>query len=181
MEKINSAMKSKTKAANMNRLTRDELTELATLAAETRDHWLATQCWLYAKKRRKKSREAILAPLTAADMEPIKWWEKALRASRTIRKTTRGNHHLYVVQLDGYVANSRYGLYVGESSYTPERRFVNHKNNQHASRHVYRKGQCLLPELYQHLNPLSRAEAKELEAQLAEAFREVGIRTEGGH
>ncbi len=167
--------------SDATRLTTDELVELSTLAAETLDPVLATVCWLGAKRRRQKSRDAILAPLASAGLQPIEWWEQALQASRQIRKTSSGNHHLYVVLLDGYAAGSRYGLYVGESRYTPERRFEHHKGGRHASRHVLRKGLCLLPELYRHLNPLSRAEAKALEPRLAEAFRQVGIRTEGGH
>ncbi len=163
------------------RLTTEELVELSMLAAQMQDPVLATHCWLVAKRRRKKSRDAILHPLIRAGLQPIDWWEQALQASQRIRKTTGGNHHLYVVLLDGYAAGSRYGLYVGESRYTPERRFENHKSGKHASRHVQRKGVRLLPELYRHLNPLSRAEAKALEPQLAAVFREMGIRTEGGH
>ncbi len=167
--------------ADLTRMTTEELVELSMLAAEMRDPVLATHCWLGAKRRRNKNREAILGPLARAGMQPIDWWEQAREASLKIRKTTGGNHHLYVVLLDGYVAGSRYGLYVGESRYTPERRFANHKSGEHASRHVLRKGVCLLPELYRHLNPLSRAEAKALEPPLAADFREIGIRTEGGH
>ncbi len=167
--------------ADLTRLNTEELVELSTLAAQTRDPVLATHCWLGAKRRRSKNREAILDPLIRAGMQPIDWWEQALQASQYLRKTTSGNHHLYVVLLDGYAAGSRYGLYVGESRYTPERRFENHKSGKHASRHVQRKGVCLLPELYRHLNPLSRAEAKALEPELAAVFSEIGIRTEGGH
>jgi hypothetical protein len=38
----------------------------------------------------------------------------------------------------------------------------------------------LLPSLFEHLNPLSTKEALQIETDLANAFRAVGIRTEGG-
>ena len=122
-----------------------------------------------------------MQPLIDADVLPIEWWELAVQASQSIQKDTRGRHHVYVVLLDGYQNGSRYGLYVGESRYTPERRYNNHKTGNHASRHVLRKGVCLLFDLFKHLNPLTREEAKDIEVKLAEAFKAAGIRTKGGH
>ncbi len=158
-----------------------QLVDLMTMAAESRDYVLATHVAREAQRRRPRYRQAILAPLENAGMAAVEWWEKAIAACRTVKKTTRGNHHLYVILLDGFLKDSRFGLYVGESRYTPENRFKNHLNGKHAARHVHRMGKCLLPELYEHLNPLSRDEAKALEPVLAEAFRQAGIRTEGGH
>jgi hypothetical protein len=41
---------------------------------------------------------------------------------------------------------------------------------------------CLLPELTEHLNPLQQWESLDLEAALADTFREAGIHwVEGGH
>ena len=161
--------------------TKDELLILAQCAAKSKNYLLATQCWLIAKKRKSKTLQAVMQPLIAADVPPIEWWESAVQASQSVQKSTRGNHHVYVVLLDGYQRDSRYGLYVGESRYTPERRYDNHKAGKHASRHVLRKGVCLLFDLFRHLNPLTREEAKDIEVKLAEAFKAVGIRTEGGH
>ena len=161
--------------------TKDELLTFAQCAADGKDYLLATQCWLIAKKRRSKTLQAVMQPLIDADVLPIEWWEFAVQASQSIQKDTRGRHHVYVVLLDGYQNGSRYGLYVGESRYTPERRYDNHKTGNHASRHVLRKGVCLLSDLFKHLNPLTREEAKRIEVRLAEAFKAAGIRTEGGH
>ncbi|HJR23650.1 MAG TPA: hypothetical protein VJ822_18590 [Dongiaceae bacterium] len=45
-----------------------------------------------------------------------------------------------------------------------------------------RFGVRLLPELFEHFNPLRRWEAVELESALAEAFRYAGVPwVEGGH
>ena len=161
--------------------TKDELLIFAQLAAESKDYVLATQCWLIAKKRKSKTLQAVMQLLIAADLPPIEWWESAVQASQSIQRSTKGNHHVYVVLLDGYQRDSRYGLYVGESRYTPERRYGNHKADKHASRHVLRKGVCLLFDLFKHLNPLTREEAKDIEVKLAEAFKAAGIRTKGGH
>lgn len=166
---------------DLRRFATAELVELMTLAVNTHDYVMATCCAREAARRSPRYRQAILAPLQAAGMQAIDWWDKALGASRRVQRTTRGNHHLYVVLLDGFSKGSQYGLYVGESSKTPEHRFEDHLNGKHAARSVRRLGKCLLPALYEHLNPLSRQEAKALEPVLAEAFRAAGIRTEGGH
>lgn len=76
----------------------------------------------------------------------------------------------------------RYGLYVGETSRDPDLRFDQHKAGYKASRYVTRYGVRLLPELVEHLNPLRRWEAVELEPALAEAFAAAGVPwVEGGH
>lgn len=110
----------------------------------------------------------------------------ARRAAKTVRAESvrsRGHsHHLYVVLLGGLGAKGdEVGFYVGESRYRPENRFAQHLAGTRASRIVRRKGLRLLPRLTQHLNPLSRAEAKQLEPILAERLREAGLRVHGGH
>jgi len=64
----------------------------------------------------------------------------------------------------------------------PDWRFDQHKAGYKASRAVKRFGVCLLPELVEHLNPMMQWESLELEAALADAFRDSGIAwVEGGH
>ena len=47
---------------------------------------------------------------------------------------------------------------------------------------VRRFGISLLPELFEHLNPMAQWESLELEAALAQEFRAVGVYwVEGGH
>jgi hypothetical protein len=110
----------------------------------------------------------------------------AIRAARATRATTagaRGAHHaLYVVLLKDTRTVGRWGLYVGETSLDPDFRFDQHKTGYKASRFVNRFGVRLLPQLFQHFNPLRRWEAVELEPVLAEAFRTAGVPwVEGGH
>jgi hypothetical protein len=71
---------------------------------------------------------------------------------------------------------------VGQTSRDPDLRFDQHKAGHKASRAVKRFGVRLLPDLVEHLNPLQRWESLELEAALAQAFRDAGIPwIEGGH
>jgi hypothetical protein len=87
-----------------------------------------------------------------------------------------------VVLLHDTRRQGRWGLYVGQTSRDPDWRFDQHKAGYKSSGAVKRFGLCLLPELTDHLNPLHQWESIELEAALAEAFRQAGISwVEGGH
>ena len=110
----------------------------------------------------------------------------AQTAALGFRSTThraRGAHHfVYVALLEDRRRACRFGLYVGETSRDPDLRFDQHKHGYKASRWVNRFGVLLLPHLVEHLNPLRRWEAVELEPVLADAFRRAGVPwVEGGH
>jgi predicted GIY-YIG superfamily endonuclease len=110
----------------------------------------------------------------------------ARRAARTLRATTAGargaGHSVYVILLKDHRRMGRWGLYVGETSRDPDLRFDQHKSGYKASGAARRFGVRLLPELVEHLNPLRRWEAIDLEPALAEAFRDAGVPwVEGGH
>jgi hypothetical protein len=114
------------------------------------------------------------------------WMPKAECAARHLRATTAGardaHHALYVVLLNDTRRVGRWGLYVGETAVDPDLRFDQHKTGYRASRHVKRFGVQLLPQLFEHFNPLPHWEAVELEPALAEAFRHAGVPwVEGGH
>jgi hypothetical protein len=64
---------------------------------------------------------------------------------------------------------------------TPEERFANHKAGTKAAPVVTRYGIRLLPELYEHLNPMPFEGAVEMEKDLAEDLRRVGYTVTGGH
>jgi hypothetical protein len=130
----------------------------------------------------------ILESAQSRGINAIDWLEKAAEVTGTFTPKTTGRHHLYIVLLSGLRGKKPgHGLYVGETSKPPEVRFEEHlegKRNRRGplySRIVYRYCECLLPSLYSHLNPLSRAEAKVLEGKIAEALRAEGIPTYGGH
>ena len=111
---------------------------------------------------------------------------EAARAAGSMRATTvgegRARHSVYVILLHDQRRAQRFGLYVGQTSRDPDWRFDQHKAGYKASAAVRRFGVCLLPDLTNHLNPMQQWESLELEAALANAFREAGVPwVEGGH
>jgi len=114
------------------------------------------------------------------------WIDRALRAARTLRATTKGvrgaGQFVYVILLHDERRADPWGLYVGQTSRDPDLRFDQHKPGYKASGAARRFGVRLLPALVEHLNPMRRWEALDLEEALAEAFRAAGIPwVEGGH
>jgi len=106
-----------------------------------------------------------------------------------------GDHHnVYVVLLDAAVARIRKVLrenpardprkpvvYVGLTGLTPEERFANHKLGIKSSSFVRRYGVRLLPELYNHLNPMPYEAAAQMEKDLTDDLRRAGYTVVGGH
>ncbi len=98
-----------------------------------------------------------------------------------------GKHNVYVVELDPVVMESRrfrkanegkigaVCLYVGMTGLTPEQRFANHRAGKKANSFVQHFGIHLVPELYQHLNPMPYEEAAAMEQKLAEQLRNQGF------
>jgi hypothetical protein len=159
------------------RLSGKELIEKGRTAARKGDR--------EAAERRKKSRkvrqelESIVAPL---GFEPIPWLEKAAAVTRRYMSKTTGHHNVYIILLSGINNETPgYALYVGITGQTPEERFANHKAGYKSSKSVEEYGECLLPSLYDHLNPMGYAEAQSLEKQIAESLKEAGIPVYGGH
>jgi hypothetical protein len=63
----------------------------------------------------------------------------------------------------------------------PAARFSNHKAGIKSAAVVKRYGFRLLPELYQHLNPMPYEAAARMEVDLAEDLRLSGYTVTGGH
>ena len=76
-----------------------------------------------------------------------------------------------------------FSVYVGMTGLTPEQRFENHKRGYKAGKKwVTKYGVRLLPELYQHLNPLSREDADLMEKEtLPNELRRRGYKVYGAH
>jgi len=104
------------------------------------------------------------------------------------------HHHVYVILLDAKAARHRSViaanparnpakpcLYVGMSGLPPEHRFENHKHGYKAAWVVEKYGLRLLPELYEHLNPMPYGAALQMEMDLAEDLRREGYTVTGGH
>ena len=103
------------------------------------------------------------------------------RLHATTLASSRAKHSVYVVLLHKSAFPQRWGLYVGQTSRDPDWRFDQHKLGYKASGAVKRFGVHLLPELFEHLNPIVQWESLELEAALADAFRKARVEwVEGG-
>lgn len=118
---------------------------------------------------------------------------------RTLKKfqargTSADHHCVYVVLLKADVFKIRKVLasnpkldaskpcvYVGLTGLTPTERFANHKDGTKAASLVNRFGVRLLPELYEHLNPMPYEAAAQMEKDLAEDLRRAGYTVLGGH
>jgi len=115
---------------------------------------------------------------------------KPLRSKRLPEQ----HHNVYVVLLDPAVAKIRKVrvdnprrdpkqpcVYVGMTGLTPGERFANHKAGIKDAPVVKRFGIRLLPELFQHLNPMPYEAAARMEKDLAEDLRRAGYTVTGGH
>jgi hypothetical protein len=104
------------------------------------------------------------------------------------------HHHVYVILLDDKAAQHRSVLrvnpkrdpakpcvYVGMSGLPPEHRFENHKHGYKAAWVVEKYGVRLVPELYEHLNPMPYDAALQMEIDLADDLRREGYTVTGGH
>jgi hypothetical protein len=104
------------------------------------------------------------------------------------------HHNVYVVLLREEVAlhpsvtrvNPRRDprkpcVYVGMTGLPVEERFFNHLSGYKSAWTVRKYGIRLLPELYEHLNPMPYEAAVEMEKDLAEDLRAQGYTVTGGH
>ena len=111
----------------------------------------------------------------------------AKRKASQPRETTpekadaRKHYSVYVVYLRNPRRDGKAGYYVGMTGLTPDQRFANHKAGVKAAGVVRRFGERLVPRLYQHLNPMTYAEAVAAEPALAEDLRQRGFQVFGGH
>lgn len=110
------------------------------------------------------------------------------------RLSSAGHHNVYVVLLDPAVGKLRAVravnpdrdrkkpcVYVGMTGLTPEERFANHKAGIKHAAVVKSYGLRLLPELFEHLNPMPYEAAAKMEVDLAEDLRRAGYTVTGGH
>jgi len=117
---------------------------------------------------------------------------------RTLRKFsspgTKDHHNVYVVLLSPAIGKLRKVrllnpnrdskkpcVYVGLTGLTPEERFANHQQGVKSSLYVKRYGIRLVPELYEHLNPMPYEAAAQMEKDLTEDLRRAGYTVVGGH
>ena len=113
---------------------------------------------------------------------------------RNSRPKPEFHHHVYVVLLSNEAIKHpsilrnnpkrdprKPCLYVGMSGLLPEHRFENHRHGYKSAWVVRKYGLRLVPELYEHLNPMPYEAAVEVERDLAEDLRNQGYTVTGGH
>jgi hypothetical protein len=118
---------------------------------------------------------------------------------RTLKRHLHGHqpghhHYVYVVLLKPAVGKIRKVLaknpkrdpkkpcvYVGLTGLTPKERFANHKAGIKSASVVKRYAVRLLPDLYEHLNPMPFEAGVQMEMDLAEDLRRAGYTVTGGH
>jgi hypothetical protein len=112
---------------------------------------------------------------------------------RHLPKEPTFHHSVYVILLDEAVTKhpsvvrlnpSRQPLkpclYVGMTGLPVDERFENHKNGYKSAWVVRKYGVRLMPELYEHLNPMPFEAAAQMEIELAEDLRAQGCTVTGG-
>ena len=116
------------------------------------------------------------------------------RKRRRLRSSEPEFHHnVYVVLLSKAALKDRSILqrnpkrdptkpvvYVGMTGLPVDHRFENHKNGYKSARLVRKYGVRLLPEMYQHLNPMPYEHAAQMERDLADDLRAQGYAVVGG-
>jgi len=132
-------------------------------------------------RKRQKFLNQLKREMAKLDMEPIPFLMKARDITKTYKRKTKGTNNIYIVLLDGYLKDDRYGLYVGKTSKTVEERLAVHKAGGKLAAKCNKKMRILLYSLFEHLNPLSASESGKIEDAIAAELRATtNIRTEGG-
>ena len=103
------------------------------------------------------------------------------------------HHNVYVILLDDAAAKHpsilrlnpkrdalKSCVYVGMTGIPVDHRFENHKNGYKSAWVVRKYGVRLMPELYEHLNPMPFEAAAQMEMELAEDLRAEGYTVTGG-
>jgi hypothetical protein len=107
--------------------------------------------------------------------------------------TEKFHHSVYVILLKPAVAEhpsilrcnpnrdpAKPCVYVGMTGLPIEHRFENHKNGYKSAWTVKKYGIRLMPELYEHLNPMPFEAAAQMEKDLTEDLRAEGYTVTGG-
>jgi hypothetical protein len=116
------------------------------------------------------------------------------RKTTKLQKEKAFHHNVYVILLRDAVAKHPSILrlnpkrdplepcvYVGMTELPIDHRFQNHKNDYKSAWVVRKYGVRLMPELFEHLNPMPFEAAAQMELELAEDLRSAGYTVTGGH
>ena len=121
-------------------------------------------------------------------------WQVTCFTGSMIAQAKGSQKSVYVILLNPAVAKhpkvlrqnpkrdpSKPCVYVGMTGLLIAQRFTNHKNGYKSSWVVKKYWDRLMPELYEHLNPMPYDAAVQMEKDLAEDLRNQGYTVTGGH
>ena len=112
----------------------------------------------------------------------IDWLPTTYEVAGGFKARRKGRTNIYLVLLDYRDRrDGPYGIYVGMSGYTPAERFDQHKAGIRAAGSVLKRGLEVLTGPALHLQRIARPEAAHIEAELAAALADAGLKVEGGH
>jgi hypothetical protein len=115
-------------------------------------------------------------------MRYVSWLPTAYQIAAQFTASGSGRSNLYLILLDySDRRGDDHGVYVGMSRYSPAQRFDQHKTGIRAAGSVLKRGIEVLAGPTLHLQHIKRSEAARIEAALAVALADAGIRVEGGH
>src|SRR5437867_10591258 len=114
------------------------------------------------------------------------------RKTRRLQKEQTFHHNVYVILLHDTVAKHvpilrlnpkrdplKPCVYVGMTGIPVDHRFENHKSGYKSAWVLRKYGVRLMPELYEHLNPMPFEAAVQMEVELAEDLRAAGYTVTG--
>jgi len=115
-------------------------------------------------------------------MRYISWLPTAYDVAARFSAEGSGRSNIYLILLDySDRRGDDHGVYVGMSRYSPAQRFDQHKTGIRAAGSVLKRGIEVLTGPTLHLQHIKKSEAARIEAALAVALADAGIRVEGGH
>lgn len=112
--------------------------------------------------------------------KPTNGWLSGVQAAARVcgRDVNYGSHSVYLLLLD---RDGEFGVYVGLTGLTPEKRFENQKGGHKAARAARRYGVRLLRPFFDHLERIDYYDARQVERELADLLRRSRYWVEGGH
>jgi hypothetical protein len=115
-------------------------------------------------------------------MRYVSWLPAAYEQAARFTAKGGGRSNVYLILLDySDRRGDDHGVYVGMSRYSPSQRFDQHKQGIRAAGSVLKRGLEALTGPTLHLQHIRRADAARIEADLAVALADCGIKVEGGH
>jgi len=133
-------------------------------------------------------------PVIAGAFNARSQWTRQLMNMVPVPDAESFHHSVYVILLDPAVLKhpsierlnpshdpSKPCVYVGMTGLPVDHRFENHKAGYKSAWVVEKYGIRLMPEIYEHLNPIPFEAAVQMETDLADELRAAGYTVTGGH